>query len=211
MKVVCFTCDQYSYIIPSFVNIWHKIWPDCPWELEVVTDQVRINIQEKVIYAHAGRHFSDRLIKYMDNYVGEHEHILVMLEDYIIREVNRPLVMRCLDILQQDPNIGLVRLYPKPGPTMPYCDDPDIGEINRHDLYPASLQASIWRSDVFRGVLNPHEDPWQTEEAGSWRARHMPENVRFLATRPCALDYFNYAAKGILDVNVTQWIKETLQ
>lgn len=208
MKVVCFTCDQYSYIVPSFVSIFHKVWPDCPWELEIVTDYIRINVKEHVVYAQAGRHFSDRLIKYMDYHVGKHEHILVLLEDYILYALNRPLIMRALSMLQSDPNIGLIRLYPKPGPTMPYNDDPEIGEINRNDLYPASFQPAIWRSDVFRGILSPGEDPWQTEEAGSWKARHMPENVRFLATREIALNYLNYCTKGILDANVTQWIKE---
>ncbi len=209
MKVVCLTCDAYSSIVPNFVHFFHKMWPQCPWELVIVTDKIKIKVSERVYYTGANHVFSNRLIKFVDEYLrDDDEHILVMLEDYIIKSVNHALVTRAYDMMVRDRDIAMIRLYPKPGPSKPYNTDPDIGEIDRGDLYVASLQAAMWRVDMFRSILGPAEDPWQTEEAGSWRVRHSSANNKFLATYQPAIDYHNYCSKGILDVEVTRWMKE---
>jgi len=208
MRILCLTCDQYSYIVPFFVQFLKKKWPACPWPVRIITDTKPIpDVTEQVLMMRSGRHFSNRLISYMDIHGFEDEHILVMLEDYIIRTVDHRVVTKAYQWMREDSNIGMIRLYPKPGPTKPCGEDPDIGEIDRADLYVASLQASMWRSEIFRAILGPAEDPWVTEEAGSWRARHMPENVRFLCTYKEAIDYHNYCSKGVLDVEVTKWIQ----
>lgn len=209
MRVVCFTCDEYSFIVPTFVKFFRAYWPQCPWPLEVVTDTKPIAVDVPVFTMKSGKHFSNRLLTYMTTLAWNEEYLLVMLDDYIINSpVKHDLIMRAYDLMRSNPNIAMIRLYPKPGPSLPYADDPDIGEIRRSDLYVASLQAALWRADVFRGILSPGENPWETEEAGSWRARHMPDNLRFLATKEPAIDYFNYCSKGILDPTVTAWVKE---
>jgi hypothetical protein len=184
------------------------MWPECQWPLTIVTDKINIKTKEKVVYTKMGRIYGTYMTYFMNNFVQDDEHIIVLLEDYILKSVDVPLIERAYALMKADSNIGCIRLYPKPGPTMPYGEDPEIGEINRADLYVASLQACMWRTDTFRGILGPGEDPWQTEEAGSWRARHMPENIRFLATYKEAMDYHNYCSKGRLDDNVSRWIRE---
>jgi hypothetical protein len=184
------------------------MWPECPWKLTIVTNKVKIDTRERVVYTHAGRIYGTYMSTFMENYLHDEDFIIVMLEDYIIHKVNRALIAHAYDIMQKDPNIGEVRLYPKPGPSLPFNDDPDIGEINRSDLYPASLQVTMWRTDVYRSILSPGESPWEIEEAGSWRLRHAPENMRYLCVREPAIDYFNYASKGVLSPVITEWIKE---
>ena len=208
MRVVCTTCDAYSYIVPTFVHFFHKKWPECPWPLTIVTDKIKVKTKEQVVYTHGGRVYGNYMTKFVEENLKDDEHILLLLEDYIIKTVDHQLVMHAYDLMQQDVNIGMIRLYPKPGPSAPFRDEPEIGEVQRSDLYVASLQAALWRTDVFRSILGLGEDPWTTEEAGSWRLRRSPENLIFLSTYKEAIDYHNYCSKGRLDDQVSLWIKE---
>jgi hypothetical protein len=131
-----------------------------------------------------------------------------MLEDYIVKSIDIPLIMHAYELMQSNKDIGMIRLYPKPGPTAPFGEEAEIGEVQRKDLYVASLQAAMWRTDVFKSILTPGEDPWQTEESGSWRLRNSPENMIYLSTYKEAIDYHNYCSKGRLDDRVSTWIKE---
>ena len=34
------SCDAYADVVPAFIALWRKFWPDCPFETVLLTETV---------------------------------------------------------------------------------------------------------------------------------------------------------------------------
>ena len=93
--------------------------------------------------------------------------IMMMMDDHILFEANADLIQSAHEIIQR-PDVGCVRLVPWPGPTLPYDVD-GFGEIDKSLEYAVSLQASFWKPQTLRDILDPRWSPWEVELKGARR------------------------------------------
>jgi hypothetical protein len=208
MKVVCTTCDGYSYIIPWFVHYLHKTWPQCPWPLTVVTNDKPIDTKEEVFFSGSTRTFADILGKYIDQEM-QHEPIFLHLqEDYIVNYVDHDVIMLAYSMMMENRDIAFIRLCPYPPPTIKLDAAGIFGEQERATPYIISAQATLWRTDFIRTCLVPGESGWDFEIHGYDRVKISPANLRFLSVWKPAITYHNLMNKQREDPRVVKWIQE---
>lgn len=208
MRVVCTTCDGYSYIIPLFVHYFYKSWPQCPWPLTVVTNEKPIDTKEEVFFSGSIRTFSDILGKYIDREMPHEDLFLHMQEDYILESVDHDVIMKAYLAMMENPHIAYIRLNPYPPPTKPWERSELFGEQERHTSYQISAQATIWRTNFIKSILKPGESGWDFEIFGSQRANSCPPHFRFLCVYKPAMNWHNLMSKQREDPHVIQWIQE---
>lgn len=197
MNVVCLTCDKYSYIVPLTLRYLKRA--GMPYPIQVVTNTLPIDYPD-VVYLGPDEGWSSNLLKYVQ---GKTEPFILWMEEGICTELDRPLLELGVRTMEET-QCGLVRLYPCPGPTLPYR--PEIGEIDKALPYAISCQVSIWNPQTFRDILKPGETPWDFEIHGSQRALHyLP---KFLGTYRSAVSYKEYTRRGQPNPDALAWIAQ---
>ena len=191
MKIVAFSYDPLSDIVPAFEYFLHRTWPDCPHELvHVVNSGKALNVQSPIYRIDGG--FGRRVREFVRQYCKDDEPILVILADCLIISVNRRVIARAEDLMKR-PEIAHIRLRPKPPPQLPYDDD--FGRIRLGTRYSLSLQPGIWKAKVIHDLCRNKESPSATEIQGSSRTRTVGDKM-LLCSRVGAMEFVNYYNHG---------------
>ena len=199
MKIVVPTCDKYAWLIPLFLKYWRRAWPDCPFVLEIVGGTLPTEGADNVLLGE-DRGWATNMLSYLGE--GD-EPILLMLDDYMTDSIDAGLVLIAAKLIEQ-PDIGMVRLYPCPGPTLPYSNE--FGEIDKHEPYGVSLQPAIWKPKVLCDVLLSGESAWDTEIQGSVRVRGY-DAYKFIGTIKTAIGYRGYMRHGESVSETVAWVE----
>lgn len=129
-------------------------------------------------------------------------YILYAQEDYWINQrVNHQNILDYLALMERD-EADCIRLYPAPGPTLPYAPDERLGIQADNAEYRASLQMAIWRKSVLEDLLIDGESPWQFEAQGTIRSRKYGSRFLCVTKRRFGVTYvFTAVVQG-------EWIKQ---
>lgn len=206
MKIVVFTCDNYSWLIPTFLHFYKKNWPDNPYQTEFVTETTEIG---NIPTFFTGKiPWADRAIKYLESL--KEEKFLLLLEDYILKEtVDTNKVKRAEALCVDD--IGCVRLNPYQRLSELLVDS-EIDGFKEYPVdkpYSVSLESAIWQKEFFLEFLKRGESIWQTEVDGSKRIQNSSKRVIWTDTpiithcRPGG-----YIKKGRIVESVKRWVEE---
>jgi len=210
MKIIVFTCDRYAYVLPIFYRFWKKNWPTCPYDLIIVTGNKKIDLPEdpkvSIVYQGEDLGYASNVIKYLSSIPDE--RILLMQEDFIIHSVQPEKVLRA-ERLCSRPDTCCVRLITLPGPDLPF-NEPDgegFGEIDKAKAdWVFSMQAAIWKKQVYIELLKEGNTPWETEHEGTPKARLRSE--RFLCSWDRVIDYEQYCTLGEDIPSEVRWVNE---
>jgi hypothetical protein len=108
-------------------------------------------------------------------------YLLYLQEDYFItQEVRSAWIGRAINLLEFDPEVGVVYLN-RYGPQFRYDLPHNDGfvEIKPPVSYLLSTQAAIWRKDLLVSLVCDWENAWMFEKFGSLRARKS--SCRFIS------------------------------
>lgn len=222
MRLAILTSDKYVDAIPWSLKALRKYWGDCPYPVDVVYtikepdtsgfDVLKCGIEED-------KGWIGTLSSYiwiMAN-VGAWKHdpnILLMLDDYITVNVNRNLMAIAEQQLMRE-DVGMVRLVPTPGPTMPCNYHEEVGEMYPYAKYSLSLQASMWNVDTLAIVVRKLTDKgcksaWDFELKGSKALADWDIKEKFLGLHRGAISYKNLYRRGKIQEDVYEWMKKNL-
>lgn len=206
MRIVVFTCDAYSWLIPTFLHFYKKMWPDNPYQTDFVTETK--DIGQASTFFTGKIPWPDGAIKYFKS--TDEEIFLLLLEDYIIKEPIDTDRIKMAESLCRD-DIGCVRLNPRDR-LRRHLFDAGIEGFKEYPLdkpYSISLQPSIWQKKFLFEFLKKGEDVWQVENEGSIRIQQSKMRVIWadvpIITMPRAGGYMK---KGRVYGTVEQWCKE---
>lgn len=212
IDILVFTCTQYAKLIPLWLRFFERTWPaSLPYQLTyVVAGTSRISVP--VSYNKAATRFvtmkdhgmAGNILAYLK---GRDEPFLMFMDDHMLFEIDIILV-RAAHIFIQRPDVGCVRLVPWPGPTSPYGDSISFGEIDKTLEYGLSLQASFWKPQTFRDLLDARWNPWEIELKGSQRAARYDK--RFIGCKTCAVNYKDYMLRGNPRPEHAAWVDANL-
>lgn len=191
VKIVAFGYHAHADIIPAYEYCLHRYWPDCPYPVVYVMNahpRRELNVKGPVYYIDGA--FGMRVRQFVRQHCGEDDPLLVMLADCLVSGVNARLIARADELIRR-PEIGMVRLHPRPGPQLPYDDD--FGIIKPGSRYSSSLQPSIWKARVIRDVCRNRDTPFRMEIDGSRRTSGL--NKTLLCSKENAMTYINYYNK----------------
>ena len=195
-SITIFTCDSYSHIVPLTIKYLDRAWSNHP-RVEIVTNTIPIESKYPVIYLGKDKGWCSNILAYVKD---KTDPFILLCEEGILTEVDESLLQKAFDAWT--PDLGLLRLFPCPGPTLPWSED--IGEIDKALPYAISVQMSIWNPQTIRDIARPGETPWDFEIQGSQRALNY--TPKFLGTYHSALSYKEYTRRGKLNPDALKWI-----
>lgn len=211
IHVIVPTCDKYASVIVKWLIYFYRTWtlPHRVTVLGISRGSLRIPVDLRwnpvtCIYVESDAGWTTNLLRYLAA-LGD-EPFLMMMDDHIIFECNDALIQSAHEIIQR-PDMGCVRLVPWPGPTLPYDVD-GFGEIDKSLEYAISLQASFWKPQTLRDILDPAWTPWEVELRGSQKARAYGK--RFIGCKMCAVNYKDYFMRGKPREGHASWVDANL-
>ena len=198
--VLVSSCDAYADIWRPHFELFFRYWPDCPWRVCLVTNQMRCE-DPRVVSLPVGpsRGWANDTGVALE--AVDTDYILYTHEDFLLdRRVRTDRVLELLEYLHAS-GAGYVRLYPCPGPDDDEPDAPSLGRIRPGSMYRVSLQVALWRVSTLRALLKPGEDAWEMEVKGSRRSDERAE--AFLSVRrregpdPMGESPYSYFCTGV--------------
>ena len=159
MTILIDSFDGYSDLWPCFFEVFNKQWPDCPYDVKLVSNYKKyegvntITVGEEICW-------TDRTLKAIKQV--DTEYILLLLEDYLIggkvktEEINDALVF----LYQHDGNyLRLTNI-----PASRFNNGETIFQLYEDEEYGINLQASIWKKDFLIDVLEKYQgSAWEFE------------------------------------------------
>jgi REP element-mobilizing transposase RayT len=124
------------------------IYLACDGNLQEYKDTYDINIieQEKDYGFVEGRVHALKLLE-------EYDNVIMLQDDFIIeRFVDNDTIHKLIEIMNNDKNIGCIRLMPCPGPkgkTHLFGNGIQLGEFERECWCRFSFQAAIWKREYY--------------------------------------------------------------
>lgn len=178
MRIVVASCWKYRDTWTPFFTLWQKFWPGCPFEVTLLTDEMRkANTTGVAVFA-TNKSWCGILCDWLD--ACDDLLVLLLQDDFFLNApINPKLIAKALDELVER-HAAMIRLYPCPGA------DEDIGDlhfgrISKNARYRTSLQATIWRKDALHAIASQFNTPQEFELEGSKLSNCMDQE--FLALK----------------------------
>ena len=166
--VLVASCDKYADLLGPFSALWRKFWPDCPFEVVLVTESEPADAKElcfdRVVACGAGGNWCGRLVQALDTI--NTPYVLMLCDDYYLE---KPVeTARILERLAQAKafDAANLRLIPNPKPSQPYRDG--LMEYRKQTAYCIATQAGIWNREFLRGLADGKASIWEFERHGSF-------------------------------------------
>jgi hypothetical protein len=205
LSVLVSSFDGLSDCWAPFCHGFAKYWPDCAYPAYLIANTKDFEHEGiTVIRVGEDKGWSQNLLAALERI--DSTYVLYFQEDYWINErVNSSAIEDYVTIMERD-GLHYVRLLSFPKPDRDYAGDERLGVIATQSSYRTALQASIWRKEVLRDLIDPRETPWEFEINGTERSRKYAS--RFLSVRTRGDDPYYYGIRYVCTaVNRGRWSK----
>jgi hypothetical protein len=165
--ILVVSCDKYSDLWEPFFELFSRFWPDCPYNIYLLTNNVLSDIP-KITTLRTGEDisWSDNLNKAVSQL--KEEYILLFLEDLFLYDfVKEKEVMQILNWMIAS-NANYIRMNPTQPPDKKFNEL--IGIVSKGTIYRASTVLSVWKKSVLMDLLKPGENAWDFEIKGTKRS-----------------------------------------
>tara|TARA_Y100000768_G_scaffold379119_1_gene354427 strand:+ start:9761 stop:10549 length:789 start_codon:yes stop_codon:yes gene_type:complete len=169
IALIVISCDNYSDLWNPFFDFFHKSWPDCPFKLHLITNNLDYMSKHNIDIIKVGEDisWSDNLIKGLD-YVKDYDYVLLFLEDMLLnRKVENERIYQIFNQFFKL-NGNFLSLLNEPEPTKNFNEN--FGLLEPKSLYRTTATATLWKKQVLLDILKPSESAWAFEKNGSKRS-----------------------------------------
>lgn len=179
------SCDKYADLWRPFFSLNRIHWPDRPFPAALISEQLDPKFDDvRALCLGKGLDWSSLMIRALD--AVDTPYVLLTLDDFFLRSaVDTARILRLLDDMEQH-QLRMLRLIPRPGPTIRLAGVRDYGAIGANTPFRVSAQAAFWRVETLRQLLVPGESAWEFEVNGTKRSA---EHQGFAAVWQAALPY----------------------
>ena len=205
--VLVTSCDAYRDVERPFVSLFRKHWPDCPFELVLLTETATENDDridtangfDRIIATGLGKNWCQMLAEALEQI--ETPYVLLLMNDYLL---NAPVdtagfLKRLAQVETFD--AANLRLNPNPKGRTPWRDT-DLLEYPKNTAYCVTCQTGIWRRDYLLGLARRNKSAWEFERYGSFMVGD--ETRPLLVTKEKEFPFIDAVHKGY-------WEKEGLE
>ena len=160
------SCDAYRDVEAPFLKLFRKYWPDCPFELVLVTETspsgesasspLASEAQrfDRTIFTGKGKTWSQMLVEALDQI--ETPYVIMLMNDYFLESsVDTENIIRRLAEAKEKGALNY-RL----------CPDPPRAVKNT--AYSVSCKAGIWNRQFLRALAVRTKSAWEFERYGSF-------------------------------------------
>ena len=169
--LVC-SCDKYADLLAPFSELWRKFWPDCPFEVALVTETAPQNSLcfDRIFACGKGGNWCSRLV----NALGEiaTPYVLMLCDDYYLdKPVDTTLMLKRLSQIKRFDAFNL-RMIPNPIPkannSSPFGHDTDLFRYKPNTAYCIATQSGFWNREFLASLANGKSSIWEFERYGSF-------------------------------------------
>jgi len=171
--------DRYSGAWPPFCHGMRKYWPDCPYPIYFVTNELTAPCGT-TIKVGGDRVFSDNTLNALAHI--DATTVLWMLDEYwLYEQPDTQAIMEFGEIVARGEAdhirliSGWVKNIYRKGSFIP---DPRLCTFTDNSAYRVTAQAAFWNVAVLKDILKPGESVWEFENIGTERSRKYGD--RFL-------------------------------
>lgn len=177
MRIVVASCDAYRDVWPAFFQLFEKFWPNREYFTDLLVDHWSdaSAVPSGVALMSFGGNWCQRLAQRAAS--CPEDEILLLQEDFLLTApVNVVLIEEALTLLEDNPKLGAIRIYPCPGARPGFGE---FGYIERSEAYRTSLQATIWRTGYLHAIAehSPSGSASDFEIEGGAYAATLPQEV----------------------------------
>lgn len=152
--VLVTSCDAYLDVEGPFLTLFRRYWPDCPFELVLLTETTAGTGFDRTIRTGKGKTWSEMLVEALD--LISTPYVMMLMNDYYLEsKVDTSLILRRLAEAQEK-NALNYRL----------CPDPPRAVKNT--AYSVSCKAGLWNREFLRGLASRTKSAWEFERYGSF-------------------------------------------
>ena len=157
MKIICTTSDKYLHLMPVFVYLFNKYWPN--QRCEVVGYTKPNNLPDNFTFHSMGvqghvSQWSSDLRKYFEN---QPDHFVWIMEDTFFKSMVKPYILPDMD------GVGRCDLTGDIQHREFSVDSSNIVHASPTSRYRLSTQPSVWSKGYLLLNLLPNMDPWTFE------------------------------------------------
>lgn len=182
--LIC-TCDAYEDAWGPLFTLFRKYWPSLDAPIVLNTETKNYEFPGYDIYCPqlykghpnpAKVPWSRRLRETLRQAVTT-DLVIIFLDDFYLRSpVNTDRLAICLHLIEENPQVANVALFPCPPPFTPTAKYPWLVKRAKSAPYLFNLQAGLWRRQRLIHFLRNHESPWYFERWGSIRGHRYPDD-----------------------------------
>jgi len=206
IMIVPVCCDLYADVVPAWEYLLHQHWPDCPYPLVFVTNSQPLSVSAPVHYIHGPDiDYGTRMRKFLSRFCLPETIVLLTMADYLLKDIDIPLVEEAISIMRSRSDIWHVRLRPMPPPRLGFQRSKKFGTVDKTTRYALSLQPGLWLAGTAHNLFRDGENPWDTEQNGSMRVNKV--KGKFLSTRENAMPHINYYNKRSVLPGTIGWTR----
>lgn len=212
LTIIVSSCDKYADLWPGFFSLLFRQWP------QLATEHADVPI---ILIANAKKHDHPRVtmanfpneVSWSDNMIEtlkkvKTSHVLFLLDDYFLTHFDHKRFQSLLNYCMQNPNVAYMQVH---------TGQPDVGNAvagikgvfykKKNAPFITALQASIWRTEDFAGLLRSGESPWDFEKQATKRSRLMNKDF-LIVMEGDPLAYLNMMHMGFLQSKELSSAKE---
>ena len=159
------TCSRYHYIIPAFLTMLKRYWPEMVFPLYISStgdlDKFR-SIRDFIPLVMESDPGVLQSKLWGIERVAE-EFVILLQEDFLIeRFVDDTRIRNICDVMESDERVGCVRLMPSPPGTGQVYGNTELTRILKNKSYSFSFQAAMWRRTFLTNVMKDFINlrPW---------------------------------------------------
>lgn len=197
--LVC-SCDKYADLLDPFIRLFRKYWPDCPFEVTLVTESDPGEKGfDRTIACGPGGTWCSRLVKAIDALASP--YILLLCDDYYLdRQVDTALLMKRFAQMKERRALNL-RMIPNPAPTVKNATElvgiePALLEYRKRMAYCVATQSGFWDRAFLRRQAAKTNSIWEFERYGSYDFTDEEEMRPLLVTPTKEFPFLDAVHKG---------------
>lgn len=167
--VLVTSCDAYSDVAAPFIVLFRKYWPDCPFEVVLLTETVAPPAAgpafDRVIATGRGKCWCEMLAEALGQV--DTPYVILQMDDfYFSAPVDTANILRRLDQAKAF-DVANLRLVPLPPGRTPWPGT-DLLEMPKDVAYCVTCQTGIWNRDYLLGLARRNKSAWEFERYGSF-------------------------------------------
>ena len=151
--VLVTSCDAYRDVEEPFLALFRRHWPDCPFELVLLTETQGTPGFDRTVSTGKGKSWSQMLVEALD--AIDTPYVMMLMNDYFLEaDVDTALVLRRVAEAKESDALNY-RLNPNPPRAV------------KNTAYCVSCQAGIWNRKFLRDLAARTRSAWEFERYGS--------------------------------------------
>ena len=169
--LVC-SCDKYADLLRPFSDLWRKFWPDCPFDVMLVTEtEPSASLCfDRVIACGPGGNWCSRLVRALGQI--DTPYVLMLCDDYYLaKPVDTSLMLKRLSQIKTFDAANL-RMIPNPTPkannSTPFGQGYDLLQYKPHTAYCIATQSGFWNRKFLLDLAKGKSSIWEFERYGSF-------------------------------------------